>query len=475
MQVSAIPKRGRIRVVLAVAVIVAAIMGFSRRGNSTSSQPVNKPSAVVPPKPASAAPTAPQVAAPPPKPKTSWFTPFSAVAPTLRSVGNSLTEPELALMLREHPPTAGASVDTLNLGRQSVVVHYSIDADAQDFTARLIKQYQPRYAAAVAIEPSTGRVRVLVSFTGDGQPSLGDRLYCKSIFPAASVFKVVTASAAMEKAGLTPESPLRLVGRNHTLYRFQLEEDLEVSRDVPLEEAFAYSMNPIFGRIGIFITGRATLLDYARSFGFQQQVPFVLATDTSSIMPVDSDYALAEVASGFNKVTTLSPVLGALIASSIVDDGKMNQPTLVDSVTDLLSRATIYRSRPSLWRKPIRPATALNMRAMMSEVARYGTARSGFSYMRRSFRFNELQFGGKTGSLDKDSLGKIDWFIGFVKHPTDPSQDLAVGVVTVHGDYWTVHSSYVAAEMMRRYVRSAQRREEETAADETTQGERTKG
>ncbi|MBF0259770.1 MAG: penicillin-binding protein, partial [Desulfamplus sp.] len=42
----------------------------------------------------------------------------------------------------------------------------------------------------------------------------------------------------------------------------------------------------------------------------------------------------AEVACGFNKTTTISPVFGAMIASTMLNSGKTPVPSIVESVTD---------------------------------------------------------------------------------------------------------------------------------------------
>jgi hypothetical protein len=93
---------------------------------------------------------------------------------------------------------------------------------------------------------------------------------------------------------------------------------------------------------------------------------------------------------------------------------------------------------------------------MMSCVARYGTAHKSFRYIRQSSRFDNIEYGGKTGSVDKDGAGRVDWFIGFARDPNDSQKHISVGVVTVHGQYWTVHSSFIGAEIFRVYLRSMQ-------------------
>jgi penicillin-binding protein A len=166
----------------------------------------------------------------------------------------------------------------------------------------------------------------------------------------------------------------------------------------------------------------------------------------------DSILTIAETASGFNNSTKISPLFGALIASSISECGAMPTPTLIDSVV-LLDSCALYRAVPQEWRAPIKENTAMEVKALMMRVVQHGTARRSFNYIRNSKFFDEVEYGGKTGTVDNDDIGKVDWFVGFARDKTNPLKRLAVGIVTVHDEYWTVHSSYIAEELFRIYFR----------------------
>ncbi|MBD3345791.1 MAG: hypothetical protein GF401_12080 [Chitinivibrionales bacterium] len=363
---------------------------------------------------------------------------------------------DVKAVLKKYPPTRFSINDTLHFKKESWIVHYSLDTLIQEYGKKLFKRYHPQYGAAVLMEPSTGRIKALLSYTHDSASSIGTDLYCKSIYPAASIFKTITVAAALENNLLTPSSCIKLTGRRYTLYNFQLEEELSNYKNISLTKAYAYSINPVFGRIGIYITGFQELQEYAHRFGFGSSVPFELPVEKSKVLHCDSTFCIAELASGFNQKTTLSPLLGALIASAITNDGRMPFPRLVDSISDCSTGEIRYKPANSTWREPVKPSTAQTIRTMMSKVTRNGTARRSFRYMRNSYRFKNVVYGGKTGSVDKDGLGKADWFIGFASHNDDPRQRVAVGVVTVHHANWTVHSSYLGAELMRRYIRNIQ-------------------
>jgi cell division protein FtsI/penicillin-binding protein 2 len=253
---------------------------------------------------------------------------------------------------------------------------------------------------------------------------------------------------------LTPVTAMRYVGDNHTLYKSQLERTLKRYRTVPLGEAFAYSVNPVFGRIGLYIAGAKGLRRYAYRFGFEESVPFELSTDTARLGACDSPFAVAEVASGFNQDTRISPLFGALLASAVCEKGRMPRPSLVDSVTDGKTQARLYGAKQRVWKEPLQPGTAEMLVKMMKNVVRYGTARESFEYVKQSHRFRSMDYGGKTGSVDRDGVGRVDWFVGFARDRRDTRKRLAVAVVTVHGPLWTVHSSFLASELLRAHVRA---------------------
>jgi cell division protein FtsI/penicillin-binding protein 2 len=463
-----IPKKGRIRIALILVILIAVVKIFSGRGSSAgaiSHHAMPLPEPIQRDMPQKSLPAAPES-----KPEPT----LKQHASILGSLGfgketipeNNFQASDLSDLLRRHPPRLNAATDTILANNKSYVLHYSFDSTVERCGHTLLKQYHPKYGALVAMESATGRVLALVSYTRDSEPSLGDNLFDRSLFPAASVFKTITASAAIEKANMNPESKMPLAGRRYTLYKFQLKEDLRAYEPVSLQDAYAFSINPIFGRIGVFVLGPSIIREYMGKFGFNCQIPFELDNEKPVAAIADKDSALlvAEIASGFNQKTRISPLYGAMLASSVSENGRMPEPFFVDSVT-CGDSCVVYRAAPHMWREPIRQSTADVMKGMMSRVAQYGTARTAFRYIKHSSSFDNIAYGGKTGTVDEDKLGKIDWFVGFASNPSDPKQRIAVGVVTVHDQFWTVHSSYIAAEIFRKYIKEAQVSEKAARAE----------
>jgi penicillin-binding protein A len=359
-----------------------------------------------------------------------------------------------ASFLSRFQPSLTSPRDTFTDRGRAAVACYSLDTALQKDIVRTLKQYRPKYGAAVVMEPRSGRILALVSYRHDSMPDIGEQLFLKNIFPAASIFKTVTTAAAVEKAQYSARTTVPVAGPGHTLYRYQIRKTVSPWNELRFEDAFAYSINPVFARIGMYDLGRKTLEQYSNQFGFNASIPFDLAVDPSRVtVPDDTSYAMAELASGFNRTTTLSPVHGALIAAAVAEDGRMPVPHIVDSICRLDDGKCLYRQKPMVWKTSMGADAACELRNMMSRVAEMGTCRKTFKVLKRCGWSAAVNYGGKTGSLDVDSLGKIDWFIGFATRENLPDLRLAVAVVTVHGRFWTVHSSFIGAEIFRKYFR----------------------
>jgi penicillin-binding protein A len=438
-----IPRKGRIRIALALFII--AVAGYKLCGALLES---SGGSAAVKRKPSHAA-AAQQT-------HKGGLAPFDAAA-AFPVFGNKLDFHDIAQLLARNPPHLTHDRDTVSSGGVSLVACYSIDTALQAFVAGILKQYRPKYGSGAVIDPKTGRVLALISYQNDTVRDIGGNLFLRNVFPAASIYKTVTAAAAIEKAQYTPQTLVPVTGQSHTLYHCQLKKEIAPWKEISFEEAYAFSINPVFGRLGMHTIGKKTLEEYAERFGFNTKIPFELEADTSRVcVPDDTSYAMAELASGFNRRTTISALHGALIAAAVAENGVMPCPTLVDSVCGQ-GGERLYRSQPAVWKTPISAATAGELRLMMNQVVEKGTGHKAFRTFRRCAWSATLDYGGKTGSIELDSVGKIDWFIGYAFDRDDPSRCLSLAFVTAHGEFQTVHSSFIGAEIFRRYLHPAKK------------------
>jgi len=327
------------------------------------------------------------------------------------------------------------------------VLEYAFDPKLQKQMEGLFRSYQPDYGAFVAMDATTGRVLSMVSFSRN--PALKDNLALRATFPSASVFKVVTAAAAIEVRKYSANTVIPFNGRNHTLYRGQVLKNkiTRWTRYITLKEAFARSVNTVFGRIGAFTVGPEEMRQYADRFGFNRQIASDMPVQQGNALIPDDSWGLAESSSGFTRENTMSPLQGALIAAAIANDGLMMEPYVVQSIRKT-DGTLLYGVEPKIAAQAVDPSTAAEVRALMRETVTRGTSRGSFrGFFRHGFEF--LNVGGKTGSLTgTEPRGKYDWFVGYAE---GSSHRIAIAALTIHERLWRVKSSYLARKAIETY------------------------
>jgi peptidoglycan glycosyltransferase len=333
----------------------------------------------------------------------------------------------------------------------SLVINNTLEPElqkmAQDLLTKVRYNRRLKKAAVVAIEPSTGKVLALA---GVKNGKLDPWTALRADAPAASLFKVVTAAAAVEENGLVPNSRLGYTGRSHTLYKSQLKKKYRYRpRYTTLKHSFANSINPVFARLGIHHLGRDVLTNYARAMGFGRRLSFELPVGVSRLVMPKTDYELGEVASGFHRYNTISPLHAALMVGVFTNGGYMMEPYVVDRVMDTQGRLH-YSGAPSGSGRLVSKGTCGFMQELFSATVKRGTAKKAFRTVRRDRVLKHLELGGKTGTLKgPDRKVLYEWFAGYAHDPKG-GRTLAVAAMVAHGKHKLAEPEYIARQVMRR-------------------------
>ncbi|MGD2011044.1 MAG: penicillin-binding transpeptidase domain-containing protein [Desulfobacterales bacterium] len=373
------------------------------------------------------------------------------VTPTLQKqntqkqkpVSDSLSRKTLAALL---VPSSGDSVElTDEIAIENKGVHYTlkttVNPKVQTYVDNMLERSKTLQAAVVVLNPHDGRVLVM---SGHGKNGDDTGLCLKAEYPAASLFKIVSAAAALEAAGYTPEKTLYFNGSRHTLYKNQLKQQQgRYTSETKLRKAFAVSNNSIFGKLGIYALGPQVITEYAEKFYFNRPIPFDLPVEVSETEVPKDEYGLAEIASGFNKRTRVSPLHAALLACTIVNQGEMVAPWLIETVTDA-SNSVLYQAKRHSLDTPVNKKTAADLKLMMEDAAAYGTGRKTFRKLRRRKIFKNFALGVKTGTInDVTDQFKYDWAAAFALAPNG-KDGICIGVVAVHGEKLGIRATEMA-------------------------------
>ena len=334
-----------------------------------------------------------------------------------------------------------------------LTVEASLDTALQDYITDLLRRSLTHQAAVVVIRPDSGQILAMASYENDGEGGK-ENLCLKADFPAASLFKIISAAAAIEARGFTPERTLEFQGRKYTLYKKQLRQEKGGSTTkISFLKAFSKSINPVFGKIGIYDLGRKLMTEYANKFLFNQPIPFDLPLDISNIDVPDDDFGLAEISSGFNKRTLISPLHAVLITAAVANNGTMMEPWLVKSVKDQ-SDKTFYRVTPVKLANPIKENTAKKLRILMDDTVLNGTCRKAFRTLQRKKTFKDIELGAKTGTInDKLDQYKYDWLTAYAL-PGDNNGGICITILAIHGKKLGFRARDIARDIINYYFTS---------------------
>ena len=334
---------------------------------------------------------------------------------------------------------AGYSKDGSDNVRDTLHIKSQKDPYLADKIDILLRRYHPDLGIILVVDTKSNEIIAWGERRDDKVQNRPDWIG-KATFPAASLAKLVTISAAMESNRYSLNTPIPMIGRHHTLYLRQLKVPEKYNGPtMELSEAFARSANPPMAIVGKNV-GAKRLLAAAAKLGYNRRFPGNVP-NTSNYTAPDTGYGLAEVSCGFTTSTTLTPLLAAAQVRAILTKKPLEIPWARDMV-------------PFAPQKPVAldigkftENTYYGLREAMLRSVTQGTAHKHMSKKNMAVKnFEALRLGGKTGSLDgNDPAGRYDWFMGFAEARNDPSKSIVVIVMQMHKEFRSQPATQVAA------------------------------
>lgn len=297
--------------------------------------------------------------------------------------------------------------------------------------------------------PYTGEILAMASYPSFDPNRKIDQKNLKNTaigdaFEPGSVFKIVTAAAALEKHPEVLKEKFFCENGSYKLAKDVVIHDHEKYGSLSFQDLLAYSSNIGFAKIGRII-GKQDLWQYARSFGFGMNTGIELTGETSGRLEPASKWSgvSCEIIS-FGQELSANALQIINSFSAVANGGILMEPKIIKSV--FCNNREIQAVEPVKIRRVISPSTAGNLRNMLEAVVEYGTGvQAGIA---------GVKVAGKTGTaqkydkhLKKYSDSKyVSLFAGFF-----PSEKPKVTVLVIvdepKGDYW---ASSVASPIFRK-------------------------
>lgn len=313
--------------------------------------------------------------------------------------------------------------------------------------------YGAARGAAVVIDLRTGGILALVStprynpnvFFADYVDLVADTTGAPLLHRAVagqlsqgSIFKIVTATAALHEGRITNDTALHCAGVLDAEHpnRFRC---MGLHGDLSLQRAIRASCNVFFYQVAQMVGGEQ-LTAWGRRLGFGRKVGLLLPGESAGKLPDGIDPRNLTIGQGQLMVT---PLQTARLAALVATGGRMPEVHLVASPRT----------------EPVRQV-ALGLNPRMMALVRQGlrgvvNEPDGTGY--KTVRSREILIAGKTGSAQAGAGREThSWFIGYA--PADRPQ-IAFAVVFEQAG----HGGTVAGPVARRIVETALRQQLITA------------
>jgi cell division protein FtsI/penicillin-binding protein 2 len=316
----------------------------------------------------------------------------------------------------------------------------TLDPVLEHAAARLLGSARPLEGAAVAIEARTGRVLAWAG-TRNGTPTAS--VPAATLAPAASLFKIVTTTALLEKH-ISPALSVCTEGGSSAI---SAEHLMKPKRGAalcgPFREALGRSRNAVFAQLATRFLRPSDLIGTAERLGFGRDAPVDVPAKIGTLAVPEGELDLARAAAGFVG-SRLSPVGAAELAYTVASGGRVGRIRLIE-------RADGYEAprRREFLSRAMREGTARELARMMEVTVHSGTSREVFSNEEGKNYLGDVRVAGKTGTLRAgDDEATTSWFVGFA-----PSRAprIVVSVLLENGDVYREKANEVGRDLLRTY------------------------
>ncbi len=337
-------------------------------------------------------------------------------------------------------------VTDLLTGRQQTgaSLKLTINPQAQEAADKALGNQR---GAVVALDPKTGAILAMVSHpqydpnqlsqhdqtavtkawtanTSDPTQPMVNRAVSGNLYPPGSVFKIVTASAALEgkvvdeQSQIPAPSVLDLPQTSVGLPNYD-RKPCGPNNATTLQHALEISCNTAFGYLGIQLGGDA-LRTQAAKFGFGQTLRIPTRVEPSIVPAQLSPPQLAQSAVGQYDVR-VTPLQVAMVSAAIANHGIVMRPYLVQDVLGA-NLESIDAHGPEQLSVAVSNDTAAALTRMLVSVVDNGTGKPA--------KINGIEVAGKTGTAQQgNGRAPHAWFTSFA-----PANDPRVAVAVVVED-----------------------------------------
>ncbi len=309
----------------------------------------------------------------------------------------------------------------------------------------IMQKFHAKAATIVVIEPSTGKILALANRPNfapnhfwDFDPLSRKNRAITDIFEPGSVFKVVTASAALNEGKAALTDKFFCENGEYKPFPSYTLHDYHPYGWLTFREVIEKSSNIGTGKIARII-GPSVLYNYIKAFGFGCKTGIGLEGEVSGILRPPSKWSKTSpwnIPIGQEVAVTALQTAAAMAA--IANDGILMRPYVIDRIQDN-SGQLIKRANPIVVRRVISDKTAKQMQEILAGVVENGTGAAA--------KIEGYKAAGKTGTAQKiepngrySSDKYVGSFVGFA-----PAENAMIACLVSVDEPQPIHFGAVVA------------------------------
>lgn len=338
-------------------------------------------------------------------------------------------------------------------------VRLTIDQYIQYLTERSLdatfKKYKAKGAVAIVMDPETGEILAMVNRpTYDPNqvkvldPNSHRNRAITDIFEPGSVFKIITASAALAEKKVSLADKFDCENGEWRVRKGRVIHDVHKHGVLSFSEVIENSSN--IGTVKIAMRlGEELLYRYCKDFGFGSLSGIDLPGEVAGILHPLSKWSKSSITSvPYGQEVSATALQMVTAISTIANGGKLMKPFMISEVRDT-NGVVLEKNSPVVRKQVLTAEVAETMNQVLQLVVEKGTGKSA--------RIEGIKIAGKTGTAQKLEGGTyshshfISSFIGYA--PADnPKLAMIVAVDDPRGAYY---GGVVAAPVFKEVIQGA--------------------
>ena len=302
-------------------------------------------------------------------------------------------------------------------------IQLTIDVQYQSIAEEELKKGVARTQSdaglVVMLRPQTGEVLAMANYPAVNLNKVADAGLLKNrivsdMYEPGSVFKIVTASAALEHDVVTLEKKFYAENGKYKIEypgkKIRFINDTHQMRDVTFLEAMAYSSNIVMAKVSDLI-GAENLYKQARDYGFGMATGIELPAEAGGQLKKTSEWSLTSlnsIAYGYEVAVTPLQIVSAY--GAIANNGMLMKPYIVQREIDE-NGEEVFANQPQMIRRVVSKEVNEQLKQMFESVVEFGTG--------SLVKLQGIRIAGKTGTSRKYVDGKYEAgsynasFVGF--------------------------------------------------------------